>query len=438
MTIDRFRRVVASAAALALAVGGLLAVDASPAAAARPPFQMPVPCGEVWTTSTHSGHRSQYMVDMVAVDGSTRGTPALASAGGTVITSSFFSDAGNLVVIDHGGGWVTRYMHLDTRAVAVGASVGQGQQIGTVGNTGADTSGPHLHYEQKLDGVVVQAVVDGHSIPVTWGYFQHSETSANCGGGVGRVSVDTFADAPGFDAPDGARTGTLFAGTNYVFCRVWGPEVRLGSSFNHWWLLTDLDEGPAGQWVSAVYLSRWGDDEARDNAGNQIRDCNEPYGAIGEKWRALGGVASPVGPPKLPEMDSQLGGRFQEFWKGMIIWHPDTGAHPVYGAILDRYRATGSEGAWGFPTMDEANAANGGRYQYMQRALLLWSPATGAHVVHGAILDAFAANGREAALGYPTTEEIAHPDGVGVYQSYQRAVIHWTPQRGTWITDRSS
>jgi uncharacterized protein with LGFP repeats len=133
-------------------------------------------------------------------------------------------------------------------------------------------------------------------------------------------------------------------------------------------------------------------------------------------------------------MNCAAGGRFQEFQQGMIIWHPDTGAHAMYGAILDRYRTTGSETEWGFPTMDEANAAGNGRYQYTQRALLMWSATTGAHLIHGAIHDAFAANGRETGLGYPTSEETPHTDGVGVYQTYQHATIHWTPQQGTWIT----
>jgi cell wall-associated NlpC family hydrolase len=86
--------------------------------------------------------------------------------------------------------------------------------------------------------------------------------------------VDTFANAPVYASPgSGGQTGTLNAGLNYVYCKVWGPIVSDGSSYNHWWLLTDPDIGPARQWVSAYYLSRWGDDEAKDNDGNVIRDC---------------------------------------------------------------------------------------------------------------------------------------------------------------------
>jgi hypothetical protein len=103
-------------------------------------------------------------------------------------------------------------------------------------------------------------------------------TSTNCGGPTtprrpARYWVDTFANAPGRRSPGGGRSGTLYRGTNYVFCKTWGPEVRAGSDYNHWWLKTDLDVGPANQWVSAYYLARWGNDEARDNNGIVIRSC---------------------------------------------------------------------------------------------------------------------------------------------------------------------
>ncbi|MFF8694718.1 N-acetylmuramoyl-L-alanine amidase [Streptomyces sp. NPDC015144] len=92
-----------------------------------------------------------------------------------------------------------------------------------------------------------------------------------------RSWVDTFADAPGYASPTSTvQTGVLKQGTNYVFCKVWGREIRDASgSYNHWWLLTDLDEGPAKQYVSAYYLSRWGDDEARDNTGATIPTCKD-------------------------------------------------------------------------------------------------------------------------------------------------------------------
>ncbi|MBX9401553.1 N-acetylmuramoyl-L-alanine amidase [Lysobacter sp. BMK333-48F3] len=102
-------------------------------------------------------------------------------------------------------------------------------------------------------------------------------TLLNGGGGTptpGKYWVDTFADATGYKWPSTLTPlGTLYKGTNYVYCKAWGQEVRVGDSYNHYWLKTDLDVGPAGAWVSAYYLSRWGNDEARDNSGAVIPDC---------------------------------------------------------------------------------------------------------------------------------------------------------------------
>lgn len=98
--------------------------------------------------------------------------------------------------------------------------------------------------------------------------------SGGGGGGGGLSWVDTFANAPVYASPTSTtQTGTLYAGTNYVYCKVWGREVSSGADYNHWWLLTDPDSGPGGQYVSAYYLSRWGNDQALDNDGNAIPDC---------------------------------------------------------------------------------------------------------------------------------------------------------------------
>ena len=51
-----------------------------------------------------------------------------------------------------------------------------------------------------------------------------------------------------------------------------GTAGRHRHVLRHRWLLTDPDAGPAGRYVSACYLSRWGDDEARGNDGNEVPD----------------------------------------------------------------------------------------------------------------------------------------------------------------------
>ncbi|MFE2306027.1 hypothetical protein, partial [Streptomyces sp. NPDC059411] len=159
-----------------------------------------------------------------------------------------------------------------------------------------------------------------------------------------------------------------------------------------------------------------------------------PYGSIGAKYDGLGGAGGLLGSPVTGERDSSLGGRFQQFQNGIILWHPDA-AYAVHGDILQKFWATDAERSWGFPTMDEADAAKApdgtrGRYQFFERGLFLWSPQTGTHIVHGAIYDAFHAAGHEGALGYPRTDEFDEAGGKA--QQFQKATIHWNPSRGTW------
>jgi murein DD-endopeptidase MepM/ murein hydrolase activator NlpD len=79
------------------------------------------------------------------------GTPARATAPGKVVEADWVGGYGNMVEIDHGNGLTTRYAHLSSVEVDVGQTVTKGQVIGRVGSTGRST-GPHLHYETRLDG----------------------------------------------------------------------------------------------------------------------------------------------------------------------------------------------------------------------------------------------------------------------------------------------
>ncbi len=82
------------------------------------------------------------------------GTPTYAAADGTVTTAGWSDSAGNWVVIDHGNGLVTKYMHHSRLLVSAGQTVRKGQQIGEVGSTGQST-GPHLHFQVEVNGVAV-------------------------------------------------------------------------------------------------------------------------------------------------------------------------------------------------------------------------------------------------------------------------------------------
>jgi len=82
------------------------------------------------------------------------GTPVHATADGTVSFAGWFSGYGQLVVVNHGGGFETYYAHLSRFSVVQGQEIRRGDQVGLVGATGRVTA-PHLHYEVRIGGAPV-------------------------------------------------------------------------------------------------------------------------------------------------------------------------------------------------------------------------------------------------------------------------------------------
>src|SRR5207302_10300842 len=89
--------------------------------------------------------------------GAARGTPIRAAASGTVTFAGQMSGYGNVVILQHAGGLQTRYAHQRAMSVAAGQTVAAGEVIGAVGATG-EATGPHLHFEVRLNGVAVDPV----------------------------------------------------------------------------------------------------------------------------------------------------------------------------------------------------------------------------------------------------------------------------------------
>ncbi len=84
----------------------------------------------------------------------TFGEPIHATAAGTVTSASWSGGYGQMVEVDHGNGLATRYGHLSEIDVKVGQNIRIGQVVGRLGSTGRST-GPHLHYETRVDGEAV-------------------------------------------------------------------------------------------------------------------------------------------------------------------------------------------------------------------------------------------------------------------------------------------
>lgn len=128
-----------------------------------PPFSLPLKDFSYSSTGASTGYRINpfYKVkvrhdglDMVA----SAGTPVYASADGIVseVVRSR-KGLGNVVAIDHGNGYVTRYAHLSDIKVLRGRKVSKGDMVGKVGVTG-NSFAPHLHYEVWRDSVALDPV----------------------------------------------------------------------------------------------------------------------------------------------------------------------------------------------------------------------------------------------------------------------------------------
>ena len=105
-----------------------------------------------YRSSTGSNHTG------IDIDGfQSGGSPIVAADGGSVILAQYYGGYGNCIIIDHGNGMSTLYAHLSSMNYGVGSTVGQGDTIGGVGNTGNcyGADGIHLHFEVISGGTQV-------------------------------------------------------------------------------------------------------------------------------------------------------------------------------------------------------------------------------------------------------------------------------------------
>lgn len=124
------------------------------------PWDWPVP--GVFSISSGFGTRPDPFTgkirkhDGIDIPGDT-GTAVKSASAGIVISRGWAGGYGNLVVVDHGDGIKTYYGHLSVFSCSKGQVVEKGQELGKMGSTGRST-GPHLHFEVRVNGVPVNPV----------------------------------------------------------------------------------------------------------------------------------------------------------------------------------------------------------------------------------------------------------------------------------------
>ena len=160
--------------------------------------------------------------------------------------------------------------------------------------------------------------------------------------------------------------------------------------------------------------------------------------AISQAWDTGGGATGPLG-PKDGTVYAAGSGFGQNFAGGKIYFTPDTGAHIMQGAILDKYLSLGgpADGDLGFPTIDEgAGKAPGSRnttFSAADRPVIFFTPDTGARVVRGAINAAWDKLGGSAGpLGVPTDDEVYRDDVAS--QNFSGGQLSWDSKTKAFAT----
>jgi hypothetical protein len=184
--------------------------------------------------------------------------------------------------------------------------------------------------------------------------------------------------------------------------------------------------GDSGWWADAVIGY---------TVGLQIDPAIVPILSIDQKYDQLTQHNwYQLGSPLMNELTAPDGiGRYRHYQNGSLYWSPGRGAKLVHGRIRDKWAQTGWEQGFGYPLTDELPTPDGiGRYNHFQSCSIYWTPQTDAHEIHGAIRERWAQLGWERSyLGYPTSDEIRVGDVADHrYSLFQHGSIVWTPQTG--------
>lgn len=153
--------------------------------------------------------------------------------------------------------------------------------------------------------------------------------------------------------------------------------------------------------------------------------------AIEARAKSLNWLGGPVGSTS-PKADYFY--RNYQHASLYVFVNPDNTTAGVFfliGDIRDHYNAVG--GGFGYPLNDETVTSDGaGRFnRFSNNTVIYWSPSTGAHAVYGVILEKWASLGYEnGALGYPLTDEESYGTRAGRYNDFQKGSINFSPKTG--------
>jgi hypothetical protein len=164
---------------------------------------------------------------------------------------------------------------------------------------------------------------------------------------------------------------------------------------------------------------------------------SDAVSTINDRYATFGGDSSLLGSPVGEAVDVP-GGAERDYEGGSIFYSKDTGAHVMYGVILDRYKALGGPGTsgLGFPTNDETGTGDSvGRFNDFsapEGAAIYWNPQWGASVIKGRVLEAWRQSGAiTGPFGYPSADtSIADGVQTGKFVGPEGTEIQWSQAAG--------
>lgn len=225
----------------------------------------------------------------------------------------------------------------------------------------------------------------------------------------------------------------------------WEPTQNPNSKVTPGKMRSDREEVPAGISKETADAAEVKEAKLRDPENpvlNSHPECKvywptsyEVCGLIRDKYDSIGGPMSFLLLPITDELTNPDGvGKRSRFINGYIYYHPRTGAHTVSLPVdMVWSRHNREQGFLGYPKTSDVSLGNSwyqqtfeGGYVYTHNAL----PPTQASI-KGSIYDKWQSMGaQKSALGFPISDELVAPDGVGRYNVFEHGVIYWTPQHG--------
>lgn len=228
----------------------------------------------------------------------------------------------------------------------------------------------------------------------------------------------------------------------------WHPTVDPEKEIVPGQMRSDAEEVPAGVSKQEADVAETKEARLQDVDGPSLQaraGCGvywpvwfEVCGAIKARYDELGGPRSFLMLPKSNELTSPDGvGKRTEFVNGFIYWHPRTGAHSVSVPVAKVWERHGWErGFLGYPTTGDVDLGNQWFKQSFEGGVVYThntpiNPSQSS--ILGAIFDKWQSMGGEKSdLGFPISDELTTPDGVGRYNVFEGGMIYWTPQHGAY------